>query len=201
MLCISSQYGFHINTDSAAATINDLFGNELRTRITADDIDISKAVKIYVDTNVFEIPSHNLDDVKIVLEKGEYIYEIPVSVDDETVVLNIAKGRPLSDRVDFTEKEREQIIADEGKWVITAFTLHPDYKSYDKNFTVGDNMTYILVGGMPFFRAPAALIAEDGEIIAIAATGGAIPEFNDFSMNEENVYDYNAVKKYILENS
>lgn len=45
--------------------------------------------KIYVDTDVFALPTNNINEVTSTLESGNYIYLLPITTSKGTVVVNI----------------------------------------------------------------------------------------------------------------
>ncbi|MCL1913977.1 MAG: hypothetical protein FWG10_08915 [Eubacteriaceae bacterium] len=62
--------------------------------ITSCDIDFSDGYQIYVGTDIFVVGASNLRDLKGMLEKGTYIFEVPVNVGECTFVVNISRLLP-----------------------------------------------------------------------------------------------------------
>lgn len=186
-------------------TTNDLFGHELGQTISESDIDLSNAYKIYVDTNVFLLDSTDAEELEQSLETGGYIYEIPIYVGNDTIIVNVAKGQPLDNSVEFTEKERQEILANAGKWHVSAVKLYENEKvDYETTLTsaigeVPENV--MLVGGLPNFRFAVALLPDEtGEITALVPLSEVpgIEAISRFLMDSNiGIYDYEQTKEYI----
>lgn len=178
-------------TEDIIIAVNELYGSELDHQITEADIDYGKAYKIYVDTNIFELPTNSIDEIRDVLENGTYIYLVPITIGTKTVVVNVQKGLPLSEDAEaiLSEQEKQEVIANTGKWIASVFTLYPagdgriNYDAFLKN-TIGNIPDgTLLVGGLPFFQDVVAIIPNNkGEVESI------VP-FNSATYNGQMIND------------
>lgn len=49
---------------------------------------------------------------------------MPIYLDGSTLIVNIAKGQPLNESVEFTDEERQEILDNVGKWQVTALKYY-----------------------------------------------------------------------------
>lgn len=191
-------------TDEIVATVNDVFSDKLSHEITASDIDYANAYKIYVGENVFEMDSSNVDELASEFGNDGYIYELPVYINGDTIIVNLSKGQALNENVEFTEEERQEILANEGKWEVTGIKY---YEGEIVNYTselqksikdIPENV--MLVGGLPYFRYAVALLADnDGniqELVPLSDVPG-IENVNELRTSADNVYDYQQIKEFV----
>ena len=75
-------------TNIIVPTVNDLLDGKLSRRVSASDVNYDDAFKIYVGVNVFKMDTVNVDEMKNALEDGGYIYEIPLYIDGDTVLVD-----------------------------------------------------------------------------------------------------------------
>lgn len=191
-------------TEEIVATVNGIFSDKLPRQITQEDIDYNNAYKIYTETNVFELSTSNIDEIINISENAGYIYELPVYIEDDTVIVVITMGRELNENADFTEEERQQILANVGKWGVAGVKYYEDdimdYVQEIQKRTDYIPENVILVGGLPCFRYAVALIADDNrnieEIVPLSSVPG-IENISNARMHTDNVYDYQQVKEYI----
>ena len=191
-------------SEEIIATVNGIFSDKLPRQITQEDIDYNSVYKIYTETNVFELNTSNMDEIINISENEGYIYELPVYIEDDTVIVVITKGRELNESVEFTEEERQQILANVGKWGVAGVKYFED-ETIDHVQEIQKSTNYIsenviLVGGLPCFRYAVALIADDNrniqEIVPLSSVPG-IENIRNARMHADIVYDYQQVKEYI----
>lgn len=193
-------------SDNIVITVNELYGNNSST-ITADDINYNKAVKVYVDTNVFELSTNKASEIETTLENGNYIYLLPIEVNNGTVVVNIQKGLPLSDNAItvLTQKEQQEILDNVGKWVVSSTAF---YDSGNKNYDYLNTLSNvigeipegtILVGSLPVFHDVVALVPNDeGTIESLIPVTNTVYDESSVKhvRNSDNVYNYEQIKEY-----
>ena len=195
-------------TEDIIIAVNELYGSELDHQITEADIDYGKAYKIYVDTNIFELPTNSVDEIRDVLENGTYIYLVPITIGTKTVVVNVQKGLPLSKDAEeiLSEQEKQEVIANTGKWIASVFTLYPagdgriNYDAFLKNMIGNIPDGTLLVGGLPFFQDVVAIIPNNkGEVESIVPFNSSY--YNGQMINDmktaSGIYDYMKIKSYI----
>lgn len=190
-------------TDAIVNTANDLFENELSRNVAAEDVDYNNSYKIYVGANLFETNIHAMDEIPDVFGADGYIYELPIYIDEDTLLINIAKGQPLNAAAEFTDEERQGILENVGKWQATAMKFYAgetiNYAKELQNKVGYMPKESVLVGGLPNFRFAVALLPDkDGNIKSLVPMSDVpgIERISTFCTNK-NIYDYQAVKEYI----
>jgi len=184
--------------------VNELYKDENNT-ITVTDIDYNKAFKVYVDTDVFKLSTNKASEIESTLESGNYIYVLPISTNNGTVVANIQKGLPLNDnaRAVLTEKEQEEVLSKVGQWVVSSITF---YDLGDTRFDYSKSLSSkvgeipdgtMLVGSLPIFHDVVALIpGDDGMVESLVPVTESAYETEQISMVKNGFYDYLQVKEY-----
>jgi hypothetical protein len=191
-------------SDNIVSTVNDLFRDKLSREITENDFDFENSYKIYVGTDIFKLSTVNSEELKNKMESTGYIYELPIYVDGDTVIVNFAKGQPLDERVEFTEEEKQEVISNVGKWQITAVKFYENeivnYNS-DIQSAIGEiPEDVMLVGGLPHFKYAVALLADENGIIKGIFPLSEVPGANalkNIQTDIPSVYDYEQMKNYI----
>lgn len=191
-------------TSEIVTMANNLYGVDLCRAVVEADIDFDLAQKIYTDTNIFELETTSYVEISEALNNGTYIYELPVYIGDDTIIVNIQKGLPLNPNADLTDDEREEVLNNVGKWIVSAMFYYEDTTiDYDTQISaaIGENVTdVLLVGSLPYFRTAVAITANvQGEIttlIPLASPYGT--NVNTFSANNPSVYDYSEIRAYIM---
>jgi len=196
-------------TDEIITTVNEVYEDKIGTEITVDDIDFSKAFRIYVDTDVFALPTNNINDVTSTLESGNYIYLLPITTGNGTVVVNIQKGLPLSDNAKavLTEQEQQEVLSKVGKWVVSSASFYDlGNTSYNYENTLLNEIGEIpegtvLVGSLPVFHDVVALVPNDtGEIENLVVVTQTSYDVSGYSIARDNskIFDYEQIKEYVV---
>lgn len=189
-------------TDEIIAASNDLFPDKLSRKITTEDIDYNNAFKIYVGVNLFETDVHSAEEIPGTFGADGYIYELPIYLDGDTLIVDIAKGQPLNKNADFTQEEEQNILNNVGKWQVTAVKYYEgetiDYLAELQNKTGSTPNNPVLVGGLPYFRYAVALLFNDSGTISGFVPMSDVPGIEKIeAFRSENVYDYQQVKAYV----
>lgn len=191
--------------DDIIEVTNDLLSNEINRTISDNDVNLSNAYKIYVGTNIFQIDTNDANALEQLLEENGYIYELPIYVDGNTIIVNIAKGRPLEDDINITEEEKQEILQNTGKWHVSAVKLYKN-KKIDYNAIISEVLgeepsDIILVGGLPNFKFAVALLKNNDDKIDRLVPLSDVPGINTISKfktdKKKNIYDYEQIKEYI----
>lgn len=192
-------------TDSIVTTVNDLLNEKLSREVTATDVDFDNAFKIYVGVNVFKIDTTNIDELRGAFGDNDYIYEVPIYIDGDTILVNLSKGQPLDTSVEFTDEERQEILANIGKWQITAVKYYPnEIVNYTTEISekIGEIPEgTIFIGGLPRFRYAVALLPnENGDVQGLVPLS-KIPGEENLSIfqsdSNKKVYNYVQIRQYI----
>ena len=193
-------------SDEIVTVVNEIYENR-DIKVTAEDIDYSKAYKVYVDTNIFRLSTNKADKIKETLETGNYIYLLPIDVSDGTIVVNLQKGLPLSENSKkvLSLEEQQEVLDNVGKWIVSSVyfyengNLNFDYERKLKNLIGVIPEDTMLVGSLPIFEDVVALIPnEDGIIESIVPLSTLTKEKDliDYSTkNNSYIYSYKQIKE------
>lgn len=191
-------------TTDIVTVVNELYSQKLGS-ISDSDIDYSQAFKVFVDTNVFKLPTNKMNDIQQELNQGNYVYVLPIKTANGTVVVNIQKGLPLSDaaQIILTEEEQKEVLRNVGKWKVSNTSYYSvgdtryNYTATLKNQVGEIPEETILVGSLPIFRDVVALVANaDGMvdvIVPVTETSLTINNILSRSSNT-NIYGYQDIK-------
>lgn len=193
-------------SDEIVTVVNEIYENR-DIKVTAEDIDYSKAYKVYVDTNIFRLSTNKADKIKETLETGNYIYLLPIDVSDGTIVVNLQKGLPLSENSKkvLSLEEQQEVLDNVGKWTVSSVyfyengNLNFDYERKLKSLIGVIPDDTMLVGSLPIFEDVVALIPnEDGIIESIVPLSTLTKEkdlINYSTKNNSYIYSYKQIKE------
>lgn len=193
-------------SDEIVTVVNEIYENR-DIKVTAEDIDYSKAYKVYVDTNIFRLSTNKADKIKETLETGNYIYLLPIDVSDGTIVVNLQKGLPLSENSKkvLSLEEQQEVLDNVGKWIVSSVyfyengNLNFDYERKLKSLIGVIPEDTMLVGSLPIFEDVVALIPnEDGIIESIVLLSTLTKEkdlINYSTKNNSYIYSYKQIKE------
>lgn len=174
------------------------------------NVDFSKAYKIYIETNIFDLQSNNFGEVKQQLEAGGFMYEVPVNFGQYTFLANVSRGiapRPEASAI-LSEAEIADLNEKVGKWVVPGGGLfdaeNPFVDYYERVYSIvgSSGEKPIFVGGLPYFRYAVALFPDDnGDIGKIVPVNIAAVDWEGLNLNYDNpspILEYSIIKEYIL---
>jgi hypothetical protein len=193
--------------------INTTFANDIPRKATLEDVDLSKSYKFYIVDSIGDLGSNNFEAVRKKLEKGVYIYEVPVFFGDSTYVANIQRyDQPLS--VESAKLMTPEMIVDYertlGTWALSVTyqylpdtPFHDYYEMAAKSTGIRDTLP-LLVGGIAPIHHPVALFPDKNGIISkLVYTKNLLPdEMGGGDLKKEGisypVFDYEKAKDTIL---
>lgn len=193
-------------SDEIVRVVNEIYENK-GIKVTVEDIDYSKAYKVYVDINIFRLSTNKADKIKETLENGNYIYLLPIDVSDGTIVADLQKGLPLSENSKkvLSLEEQQEVLDNVGKWIVSSLyfyengNLNFDYESKLKSLIGVIPEDTMLVGSLPIFEDVVALIPnEDGIIESIVPLSTLTKEkdlINYSTKNNPYIYSYRQIKE------
>ena len=193
-------------SDEIVRVVNEIYENK-GIKVTVEDIDYSKAYKVYVDINIFRLSTNKADKIKETLENGNYIYLLPIDVSDGTIVANLQKGLPLGENSKkvLSLEEQQEVLDNVGKWIVSSLyfyengNLNFDYESKLKSLIGVIPEDTMLVGSLPIFEDVVALIPnEDGIIESIVPLSTLTKEkdlINYSTKNNPYIYSYKQIKE------
>ena len=152
-------------------------------------VDYSRAVKIYVDTNIFENEELTPEILQDTLKDAVYIWEVPVKVKDNSyVTVTVSRAVPIDEERQkelletgvYTEEELEAALEKAGSWTIPTAgydETEPDYigkleSALGEPFHQADTDIVYLLGGTPKMRQPFGILFKDGEYQIIKLNDG-----------------------------
>jgi hypothetical protein len=151
-----------------------LFSSGGHSLINPADIDFNNMFKLYTDTN--KILTENLVGQRAldVINNSDYLWILPLSLEDITVTVTFQKGPPLSpDRAHLlSDEDIERIIANEGKWEINSVSI--DYldtryedtvRSANDFFTSNEGSALRSIDNTVYFIAASVLRTTAGIVI------------------------------------
>ena len=149
----------------------------LEREVTISDVDLSRAYKIYVGTNIFELPTSRYDEIVAYLEEETYIFLVPVTIGDHTFTANIATVSPVRDEVRHLFASEEALAEYEsrvGTWGVSAAFAYSneefcDYYETAARVSGRTDVQPILIGALPGYSMAVALYPDaDGNAGEIA---------------------------------
>ena len=188
--------------------VNSYYG-EIPYTITADDVDFNGAYKIFIDTNIFEIPTNNYDELLSILEaESARIYEVPVHFDNGDVyVANLQINLPLSENAYdvMTDSEIKSYLSTVGSWSVSVIYKYlngqDDFVDYNEllKSEIEEFGQPILVGGLPYFRDAIALFqGPDGNVGKLVPLNPSTVQWDKLSLKYDgSINDYSQLKEAI----
>ena len=182
-------------------------------------IDYSRAVKIYVDTNIYENTQMYPTLLRRILGNATYLWEVPVRVSENNyVICTVSRKPPITEEVKkellenkvFTENEIMEAEKQVGQWEIASSVYNDNNSDYidtissilEEDYNPDDIKQLFLLGGTPNMRLPFALFEENGryKILTMEVTtqeGDSASSFSDSIFNEvqeNSIYDFEDVQ-------
>jgi len=194
------------------------FVNEMPREMTIQDVDLSKAYRIYVEPRLFEIETNNFSDLISILEESSVIiYEVPVYFENGDVyVANIQRRFSLSYTASelLSKDEVDNLRKTAGKWVVSAMfqylaedTPFVDYYEIVRDIINETGESPILVGGLPYFRDGVAIFPdEDGNISRLAPVRPRHNAWNELyqkygnTLSRNGWLEYTEIRDYVRAN-
>lgn len=230
--CTFPVYGYTIETLDRSADAEEIRGmeNDLLDSVQGffefEDmeafVDYPRAVKIYIDTNIFEYKNLSENNVASILEDTVYLWEVPVKTSEgKYIICTVSRKPPISEETrrelleagGQTEEELGEAIANVGQWTIASASYDETQTDYidtidgilGEGYHAEDERQLYLLGGTPNMRLPFALFGEEDDYkilvldswvldrhYASSFTGKPSDDFQS-----KNIFDYETVQKYI----
>ena len=184
-------------------------------------IDYSRAVKIYIDTNIFEQEELTAENLQDTLDNAVYIWEVPVKVsEDRYVIVTVSRALPIDEELQqelledgtYTQEELEMELEKVGSWTIPTAGYDETKSDYigKLDSVLGEtlnkedlDMIYLL-GGTPKMRQPFGVVCREGkyQIVTLDVVTGendisAFSSEESQELNENSIYSFEQVKEVI----
>lgn len=90
-----------------------------------NDIDFSKAYKVYVKTDLFEHPNKSQMELNTLVSNAEYVWVLPISIGSPMRLATISKAQPLRDGIEdsLSQEEIEKHEKEVGHWAIESINI------------------------------------------------------------------------------
>lgn len=141
-------------------------------------IEYSRAVKVYIDTNIFENEELTPKILQNILNGAVYIWEVPVKVsEDRYVIVTVSRSLPIDEELQkeflengtYTQEELETELEKAGSWTIATAgydETKSDYigrleSAFGEAYNEADSDVVYLLGGTPKIRQPFGVIFKD----------------------------------------
>lgn len=142
--------------------------SEISRDITENDVDYDRAYRVYANSKLFNKRSDKNDDIKEQLQNGHYLWQIPIFIENGTVLVDIFKNTRIEN--DLPEKVKEKLRETLGQWKVGAMYVHEN-RTVDFQNTVKESLmaveldpndyTYEFVSGLPGIRYPVAIVFDE----------------------------------------
>lgn len=143
-------------------------------------IEYSRAVKIYIDTNIFENEELTPEILQNILNGAIYIWEVPVQVSEgRYVIVTVSRSLPIDEELQqellengtYTQEELETELEKVGSWTIATAGYDETKSDYigrlesalSESYNEADSDIVYLLGGTPKMRLPFGVIFKDDE--------------------------------------
>jgi len=194
-----------------------VFQREFPRELKFEDIDLSRAYKIYM-TNVFEIETNDFKVLTSILEQKENcIFVVPIYFENGDVyVANIQRRNPLPENADeiFTKNEIDRHKQSVGHWVVSAVSQYlandipfVDYYDVVRDSIIETRTLPILVGGLPYFKWTVALFPDEaGNISRIVPIDPGMADWSGLRSSRQQTFkekgwlDYSETKSFLSAN-
>lgn len=106
--------------------------HELTRELMMDDIDFSKAFKVYVNLDLFADSNISQSELNNLVSNAEYVWALPVDIDLSTAFVTISKVGPLREGVEksLTQEELDSLKEMVGHWSVPAVSVYQDGLDY-----------------------------------------------------------------------
>lgn len=181
------------------------------------EIRLEEAKKVYIDTPIFSLESSDVELVSRLMKMSEYVWVIPVYVDQDTYFVNIARGMPLDEsKASYLSQEQiERIKEEEGKWTVSGIQYYEnEHINYDRiidealeAISYDEDATVLLCGGLEQIQNPAAIIMDDTDVeliiplfdLPIQGTEEQIAKLKPTEAKEsDEIYKYEELRNTVM---
>ena len=155
-------------------------GNEKAKDVT---IHYEKSVKILRE-DIFALKTDDADAILDALDKGEHMWIVLAEMNGKQYELEITKGLPLNEEVDFTPEEEAEIRAHEGKWFVVGYGEVTDEESIwhrimEQQEELKDCDQAVLIHDQPGLHYPILLGLKDNKAAVFDGIGYGYPMVGD----------------------
>ena len=89
--------------------------SELSRDVTGSDIDFDRAYRVYANSKLFGKRTDDANEIKMILQNGQYLWQVPVFVDNDTVLVDIYKNAE--------DDVKDNLQETAGQWQVGAMYL------------------------------------------------------------------------------
>ena len=182
---------------------------KLPRKVTSEDVDFSKAVKIYGIWDTSYLYTNSKEKLLEGLEKDGYDWELPIDIDGTKIIVEISKIKliPKDKEHLLSKRGLEKNKREAGQWHVTSWDFEPtctDYISKINNIVAAsktpiEKSDVVFAIGYPNFGAISAIVMSENTVDYF------VPVFKPFAVDVPNdTTNSSAIEKYnsqISENS
>lgn len=191
------------------------------TVLSNDAVAYEKAVKVYVDTNIFQQEQLTAENVEAILESAIYLWEVPVELPaGGYVICTVSRKPPIDEESQreflisgtYTQEELNESLEEVGEWVLPTYGYDETGREYighlekaaGESYNANDSDMMYLLGGTPNMRLPFGLWKKgDSYQIVTMNTAGSMAQTDDARSSEPieeyEVYDFEQVRSVIAQ--
>ena len=135
-------------------------------------IDVDKAIKVYVNVELFDQESLTVEELKMKIKGKEFVWLAPIYGENKTYWVTIAKGQEVGEeaRQILNQEEIEKLESKVGKWTISEVVESEGKYSYEEALLqvlqangIQDGKIYMF-GGTRGYRELLAVVYQEEEI-------------------------------------
>lgn len=144
-----------------------------------------RSVKI-LGTDIFSLKTDDAGVILDALDKGEHMWIVEAEMNGKWYELEIPKGSPLNEEVDFTPEEEAEIRSREGKWfVVGCGELTEERLSLWNKITAQEQVLEgceqaVLIHDLPGFQYPVLLGIKNEKASLFAGIGYSYSLMSDY---------------------
>lgn len=194
----------YIDSEMIVETANKMLSEIVETPIEIDDIDYSKALKVYIDTDILSNDEITVDKIQELINNSNYMYYLPVIIENKSICLTISKGKPVTERAkEILEEEDIQKLQElEGRWYVPqveVFTGEIDYINQMNTIIEKSNLNVSNVyffGGLSGNMPLVATCIEDTDVkFKVIDKNRLNTQFGSTDgKNDNELYSFNQIK-------
>lgn len=180
--------------------------SELDRDATNTDLDFDKAYRVYANSNLFTERTDSAEEIKGLLENGSYIWQVPVFIGNDTVLVDFYKNTEIN--ADIPEDAKQILQETLGQWQVGAMYVYDNCsvdfqnvlkESLESVDLSADDYSCEFVSGLPGIRYPVAVVFDQYKakyiIPAESATARAFEQGSEAM--EYTASSSNANREYI----
>ena len=155
-------------------------------------IDYERAVKIYADTDIFQLDTDDGETILEFLGEGEHIWMVPASLNGKKYLFTISKGHPLTEDAKevLTLEEQQEVIDREGNWFVCGIEEADEgfwEKVNARSKELEGCQQAVIIVDLPGFQYPVVLGIKEGKAARWINIGYDNPVMDDVQADTQTM--------------